>query len=570
MGIINGTFDTDLSGWQYNTKVSWDNGYARFNECGPVRASMSQRFFIDNPILSFDWGTANNLCCAPFCGSYPAFVLELIVHTYDDYGNPISTTAISETFPASGGGTKIKDVSPYIGKEATLQFRDAESGFCCGSNQGWYNMTIDNVNVSPNWGVFDISSVPDGAEIWLDGNNTGYLTPKVIPEITLGDHTVTLKKAGYYDYPTTIRNVLPGRTYAISATLILKVGNLVLATYPAGAKIFLSEKDGTVLNDTGFVTPRTLTNLPWGTYKWKVHLDFYKDESGTAIINIPTGAIVSRTLIPGGNISFVTSPTGASITIDGILQEGITTPAVIGVEDGSHTYILSISGYQNIEGAIYVYLAQTSEVIKILLPLCTPNWQCESGQTGYETDGCGNRRENPACLAKGSIKFTSTPAGAEIFLDGAYQGIKTPATLIDVPIGLHGYTLKLDGFNDSTGTVQVLENQIAEVSTSLTPGEGCIYFITSVPGAKIFVDDADTWQVTPALICGLSLGPHTYRLSLTGYQDITGNFNLAVGQGTTVTDTLPKEGIETGTIAGIALLGACALGVIIFASRKRR
>jgi len=30
-------------------------------------------------------------------------------------------------------------------------------------------------------------------------------------------------------------------------------------------------------------------------------------------------------------------------------------------------------------------------------PPCIPTWQCEPGQTGYDADGCGNRRANPAC-----------------------------------------------------------------------------------------------------------------------------------------------------------------------------
>ena len=29
--------------------------------------------------------------------------------------------------------------------------------------------------------------------------------------------------------------------------------------------------------------------------------------------------------------------------------------------------------------------------------VCVQNWQCEPGLTGFEIDGCGNKRENPAC-----------------------------------------------------------------------------------------------------------------------------------------------------------------------------
>lgn len=72
---------------------------------------------------------------------------------------------------------------------------------------------------------------------------------------------------------------------------------------------------------------------------------------------------------------------------------------------------------------------------------------------------------------KGSINFTSTPAGARIFLDGIDQGVKTPATLTGVPVGMHTYAMRLSGYKDNTGTVQVLENQTTKVSTSLE-GEG--------------------------------------------------------------------------------------------------
>lgn len=37
---------------------------------------------------------------------------------------------------------------------------------------------------------------------------------------------------------------------------------------------------------------------------------------------------------------------------------------------------------------------------------CTPNWQCEPGYTGYEIDGCGNRRLNSACCNMPMCNFT--------------------------------------------------------------------------------------------------------------------------------------------------------------------
>lgn len=32
-----------------------------------------------------------------------------------------------------------------------------------------------------------------------------------------------------------------------------------------------------------------------------------------------------------------------------------------------------------------------------IINVCVQNWQCEPRQTGFEVDGCGTRRANPAC-----------------------------------------------------------------------------------------------------------------------------------------------------------------------------
>lgn len=309
-------------------------------------------------------------------------------------------------------------------------------------------------------------------------------------------------------------------------------------------------------------------------------------------------------------ITFISNPPGAQIFIDGAeWWPGAVTAAdgatFRGIAPGTHTYELRMAGYVSATGTFDLILNTPVTINKTLYSTsCVPVWQCEPDQTGYEADGCGNRRLNPVCnpcvpswtceiplngyeadgcgnrrantaclpiVAKGSIKFINTPPGAEVFLDGTYQGVKTPVTITDIPAGSHEYSLKLAGFLDSTGTVQVVENQTADVSAALIPVESCIYFMTSVPGARIYVDNADTGKVTPDLVCGLSLAAHTYRLVLPGYAVITGSVMLGAGQGATITGTLvpeAKKGI--GAMAVVTLLGLGVLGAVIFASRGKK
>ena len=53
-----------------------------------------------------------------------------------------------------------------------------------------------------------------------------------------------------------------------------------------------------------------------------------------------------------GQLSIVTIPSGAEIYIDGVIQPGKTTPAIIDLPSGMYTYRLSYPGYINADGMI--------------------------------------------------------------------------------------------------------------------------------------------------------------------------------------------------------------------------
>lgn len=62
--------------------------------------------------------------------------------------------------------------------------------------------------------VFAFNSTPEGAEIWMDGRNTGHVTPAQMPVERAGSHTVTFKKQGYLEEPITA-NAQSGQTARI-------------------------------------------------------------------------------------------------------------------------------------------------------------------------------------------------------------------------------------------------------------------------------------------------------------------------------------------------------------------
>jgi hypothetical protein len=71
----------------------------------------------------------------------------------------------------------------------------------------------------------------------------------------------------------------------------------------------------------------------------------------------------------------------------------------------------------------------------------------------------------------GSIKISSTPSGAEVYVDSVYKGL-TPYTFTNVNTGSHSIELTLSGYDSQTKSVTVTANQMSQVSFTLKATEG--------------------------------------------------------------------------------------------------
>jgi outer membrane protein assembly factor BamB len=104
------------------------------------------------------------------------------------------------------------------------------------------------VVISPvsSTGSIQVNSVPTGAEIWLDGTNTGKTTNALLDKIAPGERTVSLRKESYADYQTTV-TVVAEQTAEVNATLEA-IGELIWS-YETGGEIESSPaigSDGTI------------------------------------------------------------------------------------------------------------------------------------------------------------------------------------------------------------------------------------------------------------------------------------------------------------------------------------
>lgn len=71
--------------------------------------------------------------------------------------------------------------------------------------------------LGPGTGVLSVSSVPAGAQVFVDDVFIG-ITPVTTPPVTSGSHQVLVRLSGYADWLTTVQ-VSPGQTTPVQATL---------------------------------------------------------------------------------------------------------------------------------------------------------------------------------------------------------------------------------------------------------------------------------------------------------------------------------------------------------------
>ena len=94
-------------------------------------------------------------------------------------------------------------------------------------------------------------------------------------------------------------------------------------------------------------------------------------------------------------------------------------------------------------------------------------------------------------ISYGSILFSSTPPGADIYLIASGGGppinttLQTPNTISDLPVENYDYILKLSGFKDYTDTVTVNANEITTVVVNLIPIPTIAPVIIAVSGVSV-------------------------------------------------------------------------------------
>ena len=163
-------------------------------------------------------------------------------------------------------------------------------------------------------------------------------------------------------------------------------------------------------------------------------------------------------------------------------------------------------------------------------------------------DGRTIRLDTPTPIY-GSLDISSTPAGADIWIDGTKVGT-TPMLLPECLVGDHTVRISKAGYGDYTRTVALAEDATEEINCRLENGRPVV--ISAPEGADIYVDGRRV--ATGRFEGSLSYGSHTAYAARDGKQTGAQTIDVPMGSGALPDVTLAFFGPQTFRVNGVSFV----------------
>jgi hypothetical protein len=176
--------------------------------------------------------------------------------------------------------------------------------------------------------------------------------------------------------------------------------------------------------------------------------------------------------------------------------------------------------------------AQTLSII--VTPIAQNNWVTDTALLYV-----GSR---PSVPAFGSVSVSSSPSGAEAYVDGQFVGY-TPVSY-GTRSGSHTVEVRLSGYDTYSTSVNVPGGQTASVNAGLvqTVRNGTANFTSNPSGAEVYVNGQYV-GVTPTGSFSYPQGNYTVQFRLGGYNDTSLSFSVSANSNQTVrADLAPVAG----------------------------
>lgn len=217
------------------------------------------------------------------------------------------------------------------------------------------------------------------------------------------------------------------------------------------------ELDGQMLE---VVDGTTTKRMPFGTYSYSVQAPRHAVKKGTIVVNDPNNKhVVNITLEPQYVNAKFSVANNAEIWVDE--QKRGTGSCTLELGYGAYLVECRLPGHKPSQQEVLIGKGSDSGVITLTPP--TPVY--------------------------GSVDINSTPADAEVWMDGKKVGT-TPMLLTECMTGGHEVVLKKSGYKDRKLSLSVTEAQTATIEETLEKGfssDGRTFTVNGVSFEMVFV-----------------------------------------------------------------------------------
>lgn len=273
-----------------------------------------------------------------------------------------------------------------------------------------------------------LESQPSGATVYLDGLELEEKTPIIKDDLVAGQYLVELSKGNYAAKEVIFVNA--NTTTRRDINMERLTGQLTIVTDPPEATV---EIDGEKLDEKSTIVLEgkatfVLYNFPSGKHSLKISKEGYFTRKGRIRVSPWEPTRIKVELKESGGLTVTSEPSEATVFLDG-RKRGFTPLKLTEVEPGKKEILLKKEGYFD--------------------------WWKKKA-----TVQAGKMNEVTAVLKSryGTLKITSYPPGAQIYLNDKTETYwKTPYNLRAL-IGKHRISLQLYGYDPYINEEVVVES----------------------------------------------------------------------------------------------------------------
>ncbi len=303
------------------------------------------------------------------------------------------------------------------------------------------DIVVENLKLVSARGGLKIYSNPPEAQIFIDGENYGK-TPKVIKDISVGEHVVLLKLNDYDNFNKTVK--VEYNQFGKVNGVLKKMGRLDIQSTPGGADIYINDK-------LYGQTPYHERTFAKGTYIVVLKKEGYVNYKSKIKVESEKTTRITAHLKRFANLYLYSEPSGAVIYLNGKYKGKTPQNFIINPDETLHIKITN-RNYEDWEKTITLKEGETKNIGAKMIK------------------------------QKGAISFGKIPAGS--FLTVNNKKYKINKKELSLPVGDYDFKISKPGYVDQSVTLTVKAGKTRVLNAPLKPKTtgGAVLRSIFVPG----------------------------------------------------------------------------------------